>query len=54
MYKRQLETLSTYIYADVRKGGLTPELKPMMTIIFLVILVVLLAVNIRASKKAKQ
>lgn len=49
-----LETLSTYIYADVRKGGLTPELKPMMTIIFLVILAVLLAVNIRASKKAKQ
>ena len=49
-----LETLSTYIYADARKGGLTPELKPMMTIIFLVILVVLLAVNIRASKKAKQ
>ena len=49
-----LETLSTYIYADVRKGGLTPELKPMMTIIFLVILVVLLAVNIRASKQAKQ
>ena len=48
------ETLSTYTYADVRKGGLTPELKPMMTIIFLVILVVLLAVNIRASKKAKQ
>ena len=49
-----LETLSIYIYADVRKGGLTPELKPMMTIFFLVILVVLLAVNIRASKKAKQ
>ena len=49
-----LETLSTYIYSDVRKGGLTPELKPMMTIIFLVILIVLLAVNIRASKKAKQ
>lgn len=49
-----LETLSTYIYSDVRKGGLTPELKPMMTIIFLVILAVLLAVNIRASKKAKQ
>ena len=49
-----LETLSTYIYSDVRKGGLTPELKPMMTIIFLVILAVLLAVNIRASKKSKQ
>ena len=49
-----LETLSAYIYSDVRKGGLTPELKPMMTIIFLVILAVLLAVNIRASKKSKQ
>ena len=33
-----LETLSTYIYADARKGGLTPELKPMMTIIFLIVL----------------
>ena len=30
-----LDTLSTYIYADARKGGLTPELKPLMTILFL-------------------
>lgn len=28
-----LETLSTYIYADARKGGLTPELRPLSTII---------------------
>ena len=48
-----LETLSTYIYADVRKGGLTPELKPMMTIIFLVILAVLIFINIRSSKQNK-
>lgn len=46
-----LETLSTYIYADARKGGLTPELKPMMTIIFLVILAVLIAVNLRNNRK---
>lgn len=46
-----LDTLSTYIYSDIRKGGLTPELKPMMTIIFLLILVVLLIVNIRTFKK---
>ena len=26
-----LETLSTYIYTDARKGGLTPELRPLMT-----------------------
>lgn len=46
-----LETLSTFIYADARKGGLTPELKPLMTMIFLVILIVLVIINIRSSKK---
>lgn len=49
-----LTTLSTYIYADVRKGGMTPELKPLMTIIFLFVLVVLLILNVRAFKKNKQ
>lgn len=49
-----LETLSTYIYADARKSGLTPELKPMMTIIFLAVLLVLFFVNIRTFKKQKQ
>ena len=48
-----LETLSTYIYADARKGGLTPELKPMMTIIFLIVLLVLFFVNFRIKKKQK-
>lgn len=45
-----LDTLSTYIYTDARKGGLTPELKPLMTILFLLILAVLLVINIRQSK----
>ena len=45
-----LETLSTYIYADARKGGLTPELRPLMTIIFLVILILLIIINVRPSK----
>jgi len=45
-----LETLSTYIYADARKGGLTPELRPLMTIIFFVILVLLVIVNVRRSR----
>ena len=45
-----LETLSTYIYADARKGGLTPELRPLMTIIFLVILILLIIINVRQSK----
>ena len=46
-----LETLSTYIYADARKGGLTPELRPLSAIIFVVILVLLIILNRRADKK---
>ena len=46
-----LETLSTYIYADARKGGLTPELRPLSTIIFVLVLVLLVIINRHASKK---
>lgn len=46
-----LETLSTYIYADARKGGLTPELRPLSGIIFIVVLVFLLIINRRSAKK---
>ena len=49
-----LETLSTYIYADARKGGLTPELRPLMTIIFLVILILLIIINLRQAKAQKE
>ena len=49
-----LDTLSTYIYADARKGGLTPELKPLMTILFLIILVVLLVINVRQSNNTEK
>lgn len=45
-----LETLSTYIYADARKGGLTPELRPLSAIIFVVILLFLILINRRAGK----
>lgn len=48
-----LETLSTFIYADARKGGLTPELRPLSTIIFIVVLVLLIVVNRRSGKKVK-
>jgi len=46
-----LETLSTYIYADARKGGLTPELRPLMTIIFLIVLILLVILNSRRNKQ---
>ena len=45
-----LDTLSTYIYTDARKGGLTPELRPLMTLIFLIILVLLLVINLRSDR----
>ena len=48
-----LETLSTYIYADARKGGLTPELRPLSTIIFVVVLTLLIVINRRAGKEKK-
>ena len=48
-----LETLSTYIYADVRKGGLTPELRALMTLIFLIILILLIVINVRQAKMNK-
>ena len=46
-----LETLSTFIYADARKGGLTPELRPLFSLIFLTILVLLIIMNIRTNKQ---
>ena len=46
-----LETLSTFIYSDARKGGLTPELRPLFTIILIVMLAVLIYINIRNSKQ---
>ena len=49
-----LETLSTYIYADARKGGLTPELRPLSTIIFVVVLLLLIIINVRAKRAAKR
>ncbi len=49
-----LETLSTFIYADARKGGLTPELRPLFTIIFITILALLIISNIRTNKQTKK
>lgn len=48
-----LETLSTFIYADARKGGLTPELRPLSTIIFVTVLILLIIINKRAERARK-
>ncbi|MCQ2064702.1 MAG: ABC transporter permease [Bacteroidaceae bacterium] len=49
-----LETLSTYIYADARKGGLTPELRCLAAIIFLTVLILLLIINRRSRLNKEQ
>ena len=49
-----LETLSTFIYNDARKNGLTLELRPLMTIIFALVLILLLVINLRSGKQAKK
>jgi spermidine/putrescine transport system permease protein len=46
-----LETLSTYIYADARRGGLTPQLRPLSTIIFVTVLFLLILINRRSMKR---
>ncbi len=49
-----LETLSTFIYSDARKGGLTPELRPLFSLIFMTMLVLLIISNLRTSKQTKK
>ncbi len=48
-----LDTLSTYIYTDARKGGLTPELRPLITLMFFGILILLIVINIRNIRNSK-
>jgi len=47
-----LDTLSTYIYSDARKGGLTPELRPLITLMFVGILILLIVINIRKIRNS--
>ena len=47
-----LDTLSTYIYTDARKGGLTPELRPLITLLFVGILILLIVINIMQMRNS--
>ena len=44
------DTLSTFIYKDAVKGGLTPSLRALSTLIFVVVLVLLFVTNFRGNK----
>ena len=48
-----IETLSTFIYADARRGGLTPELRPLFALILIVLLVILVVREQKMKKNNK-
>ena len=49
-----IETISTYIYAGIRKKGIPSEIRALSTIIFVVVLTVLIVFNVVKNKKIKQ
>ena len=51
---RMFDTISTYVYNAVRNGtnSSTPALRPLSALIFVVMIAVLLAINLRARKPA--
>ena len=49
-----VETISTFVYKDAARAGLTPSLRALSTIIFLVVLTVLLTINIYTNKKFRK
>ena len=50
----EFTTLSKYIYETAARKGLTPQLRALSTLIFVLVLVILLLVNFSGSKKKKQ
>ena len=49
-----LETISTYVYNGLAKGGIKSEIRALSTIIFIVVLLVLIIYNVWKIKKEKQ
>ncbi len=48
-----INTLSTFIYADAAKNGLTPSLRALSTMILLSVLVLLIVVNVFSHREKK-
>ena len=46
-----ISTFSTFIYKDAVKGGLTPSLRALSTLIFVVVLTLLFFINLRSNKQ---
>ena len=49
-----INTISTFIYAGIRKKGIPVEIRALSTIIFVVVLTVLIVYNVIKNKKSKR
>ena len=49
-----VQTLSTYIWSDSKRGGLEPTTKALSVLLFIIVLVILIIVNFRKSKNKKE
>lgn len=50
----QIETLSTLVQAKIKKGAVPPEMRPLTTIIFLVVLLIVISRSIYVNLKSKK
>ena len=48
-----IETISTLVQAKIKKGPIPPEMRPLTTIIFIVVLLVVIGITIYRNKGAK-
>ena len=48
-----IETISTLVQAKIKKGPIPPEMRPLTTIIFLIVLLVVIGISIYRNKGAK-
>jgi spermidine/putrescine transport system permease protein len=48
-----IDTLSTKIYSEVRKG-IKPEIYALSTLLFLLVFVLLLAINVASARESKK
>lgn len=49
-----IDTLSTFVYKDAARAGLTPSLRALSTIIFVAVLVILLCINAYSRRAARK
>ena len=49
-----VETISTFVYAGMRKKGIPVEMRALSTIIFIVVLTAIIVYNVVKNKKAKE